>query len=208
MPESTLVPDAPASLLFDESTGDAGRAVDRSQTEPVVDPSQRPESDGRGARIVGKRRRSSLGAVAIAVIMIVAATWFSNAQGVTDIAARGAVGVRAEAALSAAAVAQNRVAQATIIQRAVALEVANEDELAAAVSSIEAASKELDSRITQLGGDMSGSSGAVVLLADRFTEALSATLSVVVEGTESGRRGSPARVRSRRRRRRIHRSGK
>lgn len=84
------------------------------------------------------------------IVMIVAATWFSNAQGVEDIATQGTVGLRAESALSAAATVRNRVALAFVIGQAESAGSATEEDLQQAVARGRDALAELERRVAAL----------------------------------------------------------
>lgn len=84
------------------------------------------------------------------IVMIVAATWFSNAQGVEDIATQGTVGLRAESALSAAATVRNRVALAFVIAQAESAGSATEEDLQQAVAGGRDALDELERRVAAL----------------------------------------------------------
>ena len=106
-------------------------------------------------------RRSTLFAIILSITIIGAATWFSNAQSVKDIAASGAVGVRAEAALSAAAVSRNRLAQTILLEQAVEIGVASSTELESSIESAAAASRELTVRTALLQAD-SDAAGAPI----------------------------------------------
>lgn len=167
-----------------ERTGGAEEApgLDRQPTPPTSNGEHHRYEPNTKARI------RSLWVFALAVVVVVAATWFSNAQSVEDIAIEGTIGVRTEAALSAAAVSQNRVAQAILLGRAASLDLATDEELQAALAAAATAIDELDRRVGQalpdLGSDAPAIEAAAADMAAQMRDALSFAASGDLESAE------------------------
>ncbi len=185
----------PAALISPTAARPPPRRAGKQR--PQVDPQDPPEPTGvrpadpppemsaPSPRLAGRRlspRLRALGLLAIAIIVVVAATFFSNAQSVEDIAIEGTIGVRTEAALSAAAVSQNRVAQTILLARAVELELAPAEELAASVSSAEAGIDELERRIGRAVTDLGAESSIIEGGAETMIGALERALAESVGG--------------------------
>jgi signal transduction histidine kinase len=103
--------------------------------------------------------------VVFMVVMVTIATWFSNAQGVEDIAQRGAAGVRIEGAVSATANLRNRVALAFVVAQAEATGAASTAEVDLLIAQGRAGAAELGARIDRIELD-----AATRVHLDDFTE--------------------------------------
>lgn len=125
------------------------------------------------------RRRSAAIAISFTVVIVAAATWFSNAQAVEQIAIDGEAAVRSEAALSAASVALNRVSQAEVMTNAVELGAAHADDRDVVRSAALAAILEFAGRSASLDVEQSAEVGD---RASVFIASLEAALDAQKEG--------------------------
>lgn len=134
--------------------------------------------DGSDRRSLGEWLQSSSVVLPglLLVVLIVGATWFSNAQGVEDIATQGTIGLRAESALSASATVRNRVALAYVISQAASTGSAEQADVDVAVARAREAAAELERRIAALRS-IEGAEGAVPEAT--FSQFLTSTASVL-----------------------------
>ncbi len=150
---------------------------------PLIEADQGPQSEAdQSASILGKRRWSSVMAFILAVLVVGAATWFSNAESVQSTAAHGVVGVRAEATLSASAVARNRLAQALLLHTATELGVAEVQDYEASLESVRTALGELTVRSERLRADSDGAGGIVHERTGELIAALTRTFNALSDG--------------------------
>ena len=161
---------------IDDDTGDPW--MPDFVAEPEERHSPLPVAEAEPTR---KRRRNAITALALGIVIVLAATWFSNAQSVEDIASQGTIGVRAEATLSAAGVARNGVAQAALIMRANGLDVATDQELDSAVAAARSTVVELEQRVAQL--DVDFGQPATVSAAE-FVASLEVALAAIARSDE------------------------
>lgn len=114
----------------------------------MTDGRQSAESVEQSFRDIAVRR--NLVWIGLLVVLIGAAVWFSNAQGVEQVAAEGSLGIRIEQTISGATAVRNRAAQALVVARAESVDLASEDELGAAVASVVEGQAELGVRVDVL----------------------------------------------------------
>lgn len=150
----------------------------------LSDPRPRPDAEESAPRWqkINWHPWQMAGAVALVAALVTIAAVYSNAQGAQDIAARGTLGVHAEATMSTAAATRNRTAQAQVIAAAAELGSATANQLEETRRAAGTALVMVGERVGTLTSLMAEGSAAIEVRAADFESSVQAALALLDSG--------------------------